>query len=77
MGQVKRGFDNTTQGTLNVRTEGRTTSISKGTLPARPVPPPVLVARWTIDPSEVAASFDGITEVGYRERRTFGKGRGR
>lgn len=64
-GQIKRRPDDTTQGTLGVGTEVSATFVSKGTLPACPVPSSVLVAWRAVEGGEVTTSFHGITEIWY------------
>ena len=64
---VERGLDDTTQGALRVGTEGRATFVSEGTLPARPMPPPVLVTWLSTRAGEISTSFHGMSEVVYRK----------
>jgi len=74
--QIERGLDDTTQGALYVGTECRATFVSEGTLPACPVPSPVLVTWWSIHSQEVTTSFHGIAESLGTVRVVFGSGKG-
>ena len=63
LGQIERRLDDATQGALGIGTEGRATFVSEGTSPTRPVPPPVLVTRWSVHRREVATSLHGIPGI--------------
>jgi hypothetical protein len=63
--QIKRGPDDTAQGTLGVGTEGSATFVSEGAPPACPVPSSVLVAWRSVKSGKVTTALHGIAGILY------------